>query len=152
MLDEKALEEYIFENIPISLALGIKVNKVSLQEVILSAPIANNINHKKTVFGGSLQAVATLACWSLIYANLKELKNSYEIVISQSEINYRLPVTNDFTVQCLRPDSIAFEKFIKTLQRHGKARLSLTARITQENKLAVIYEGVFVALSSHHAL
>lgn len=140
------LENYIFENIPISLALGIKVEKLSKEEVIISAPILNNVNHKKTVFGGSLHAVTTLACWSLVYFNLQALQRTYEIVIAKSTIEYLLPVTRDFQARCSIPSNIDWQRFVKTLTRHGKARIELTATIHQENQLAVDYHGSFVAI------
>jgi len=48
------LEDYLWEHIPISKAMGVRVDSASLEKVILEAPFTNNINHKKTVFGGSL--------------------------------------------------------------------------------------------------
>lgn len=146
MFDKKTLEAYIFTHIPISSSMGVGVEYLSLEEVILSAPISSNVNHKKTVFGGSLQAVATLACWSLLYVNLKELEYPAEIVISESHIKYLLPVTYDFKVCCLRPGFNDWEKFIKTLKKHKKARIQINATIFQDSKLALEYQGTFVAL------
>ena len=54
------LEKYLHKHIPISSAMGVKVDVASSERVVLSAPFLNNINHKQTVFGGSLHAVATL--------------------------------------------------------------------------------------------
>lgn len=142
------LEKYLLQHIPISAAMGVKVVSASPQQVILSAPFANNINHKNTVFGGSLHAVATLACWSLLHVNLIELKDkNFQIVIASSEISYTAPVTSDFKAECNMPDSSEWEKFQKTLLKKGKARLNLTAKIFQGSKLCVSYSGVFVALA-----
>ncbi|MGE3318012.1 MAG: YiiD C-terminal domain-containing protein [Candidatus Berkiella sp.] len=54
MQDIKTIQHYLSEHIPITQALGIKVELLSDNEVIVSAPLDHNINHKKTVFGGSL--------------------------------------------------------------------------------------------------
>jgi len=39
--------------------------------VLLTAPLAANINHRATVFGGSASAVAILAAWTYLYFVLK---------------------------------------------------------------------------------
>lgn len=146
-MNARDLEKYLLEHIPISSAMGIKVDAASFEKIVLRAPLFNNINHKKTVFGGSLHAVATLACWSLLHANLVELfKDSVQIVIASSEINYLFPVTSDFKAECNHPDFDAWERFLTILRKKGKARLQLRATIFEEDKLCVDYSGVFVAL------
>lgn len=146
MLNENDLEKYIFENIPICMAMGINIEKLSLKEIIISAPLSKNINHKKTVFGGSLQAIATLACWSLLHVNLNEFNNAYEIVISESSIKFLVPIINDFKVQCSIPLKNDWEIFMKTLHKHKKSRIKVEAHIIQENKLSVFFQGMFVAI------
>jgi thioesterase domain-containing protein len=146
---EKDLEDYLLENIPISAAMGVKVGIASLTKIILEAPFANNINHKKTVFGGSLHAVATLACWSLLHVNLAVLLgDSIQIVIANSEIQYLSPVSQDFKVECSQPDSDTWVYFLKTLSKKGKARVTLQAKIFQMSKLCVDYSGTFVAIKT----
>lgn len=144
---ETILKEYLAEHIPISSAMGIKVDLASPQQVILSAPLSPNINHKKTVFGGSLHAVATLACWSLLHLNLGELFEEHlQIVIASSEIAYRAPIASDFKAECRMPPPVEWERFLKTLQNKGKARIHLSAKIFQEHQLCVDYTGIFVAI------
>ena len=144
---EKTLEDYLYQHIPLSCALGIHVDLASSQKVILSAPFANNINHKKTVFGGSLHAVATLTCWSLLYINLKKASEApVEIVIAKSDVSYLAPVISDFKVECLIPDHTTWQHFLKTLHSKGKARIHLSATIHQQDRLCVDYQAVFVAI------
>ncbi len=146
-INKRVLEDYIHKNIPISLSLGLQVEQASLKKVVLSAPLSNNINHKKTVFGGSLHAVATLASWSLLYLNLRDVLDCSEIVIAHSDIHYLLPVTTDFKVQCLIPNKPSWERFLKILNRMNKARIKISAQIFQQGKLSVDYQGDFVALN-----
>lgn len=143
-MPEKKIEAYLHEHIPISKAMGIHVTQASKNKVVLAAPFANNINHKQTVFGGSLHAVATLACWSLLYVNLSQ--EPVQIVIAKSEINYIAPVDADFTVECLLPEKESWDKFIKQLDAKGKARIQLSAQIHHKERLCVDYQGIFVAL------
>src|ERR1700738_1573053 len=115
---EKQIEAYLHEHIPISQAMGIQVEHASLQKVILFAPFANNINHKKTVFGGSLHAVATLACWGWLHVRLQELfHEDIQIVIANSTVAYLAPVFSDFHAECTMADLSNWERFIKAFHK-----------------------------------
>ena len=142
-----ALETYLLEHIPITSAMGIKVAEASSLQVVLSAPLSNNINHKKTVFGGSLHAVTTLACWSILHVNLTKIcRENFQIVIAKSEIQYLHPVTIDFKAACNLSDVLEWERFIKTFHKKGKARINLSAKIFEAGQLCVDYFGTFVAM------
>jgi thioesterase domain, putative len=145
-MQEIELQEYLYEHIPLSKALGISVRQATMERVILQAPLALNINHKKTVFGGSLYNVATLACWSLAFLNVRCLQIRAEIVISSGNIKYRAPVKEDFTVECAIENQDVLSHFKEGLRKKGKARLGLNAKIYQGSCLAVDYAGDFVAI------
>lgn len=145
--DELELEQYLQKHIPISFAMGVEVEKSEPQQVILTAPFSNNINHKRTVFGGSLHAVATLSCWSLLYLNLAAIqKQQVQIVITGSEVSYLAPVTGDFKAVCSMPDQESWNKFFNILSKKGKARIKLKASICENGKLCVDYTGTFAAI------
>lgn len=144
---EKQIETYLYKNIPITQAMGIQVEVASANKVILWAPFANNINHKKTIFGGSLHAVATLACWCLLYVNLKEVsEGQFQIVITKSDVDYLAPVDDDFKVECLIPETSEWQKFINMLHLKGKARIKLSAKIFHKDRLCVDYKATFAAI------
>lgn len=140
------LENYLRENIPLSIALGVAVSLATPKTVILTAPIRPNINHKSTAFGGSLHSVATLACWSLLFINLKQLNIHAEIVISSSDAKYLAPVTTDFKAECTLENNHDLDRFEKMLVKKGKARIKLHATIYQSETLALDYYGEFVAI------
>ena len=50
----KSLENVFHELIPISQHMGVKVVNYTGSELTLAAPLANNINHQLSAFGGSL--------------------------------------------------------------------------------------------------
>jgi thioesterase domain-containing protein len=62
------LEEYLHGHIPLSRAMQVSVRELTDELVVLGAPLAPNMNHRSTVFGGSASALAILAAWSLLYA------------------------------------------------------------------------------------
>ncbi|HXF29469.1 MAG TPA: YiiD C-terminal domain-containing protein, partial [Chlamydiales bacterium] len=144
---EHKLQSYLHTHIPITKAVGVEVVEASQAKVILSAPFAPNINHKKTVFGGSLHAVATLSCWSLMYIALQEVGISdVQIVITESHVNYLAPVDSDFLAECKAPEKEAWDRFIHMLQAKGKARLKLSAKIFHKDHLAVDFQATFAAI------
>ena len=145
---KEKLQKYLHRHIPISKAMGIKVVHASEEKVILEASFQENINHKQTVFGGSLHAVATLACWSLLYLNLKPCDEEFQIVITHSDVEFKAPVADDFQVVCLKPDPAMWNRFIHMLERKNKSRINLTATIEYSNRLAVKYHATFAALKS----
>lgn len=128
--------------------MGIRVESANPERMVLSASFLKNINHKKTVFGGSLHAVATLACWSLLHVNLIKFYKGIQIVIANSEVKYLAPVTSDFKAECHFPHVDVWERFLAILQKKGKARLHLNATIFEKDQLCVDYSGVFVAFAS----
>jgi len=145
---KKEIESYLHEHIPISQAMGISVEEASLEKIVLLAPFSNNINHKKTVFGGSLHAVATLACWSLLHVNLKKAKEAdVQIVITKSEVSYQSPVDEDFRAECLMPEKETWNRFLKMLKLKGKSRIELSATIHNKGHLSVSYQGTFAAIN-----
>jgi thioesterase domain-containing protein len=146
LTSKELLQRYLQEQIPISSAMGIQIEEASCEKIVLSAPLQANINHKKTVFGGSLHAATTLACWSLIFLNLKDFEKPTEIVIVSSEIKYLLPVTADFKAECALPEQTEWHRFQHILRKKGKARIPLTAHIAQDNQLAVKFQGIFAAI------
>jgi thioesterase domain-containing protein len=145
MIDLKELENYLFSNIPLSKAMGIKIKSITDNEASVWAPLSKNFNHKQTVFGGSLHSAATLSCWIFLHAALS-LHGKFEIVITQSQIDYLLPVTSDFTAICTLNSQEKLEKLFASLQSKKKGRIELTATIYQNERLAVSYQGTFAAI------
>lgn len=144
---KEAFQTFLLKSIPIAQAMGIQVESISDQEVVLRAPLSNNVNHKNTVFGGCLHSVATLACWSLLHLKLeKAFGKNVPIVIASSEISYLKPVTADFVAVCRMPGADDWERFFKVFQKKGKSRLKMTAQIVQGDQVCVEYDGIFVAI------
>lgn len=139
---KKQLEHYLYTHIPITQAMGIQVEEATLEKIVLFAPFIDNINHQKTVFGGSLHAVSTLACWSLIHVNLQQ--EPIQIVVSHSDTSFKAPVTTDFYAVCNFPEQDTWNRFLNMLKTKGKGRLSLRSTIHEDDKLCVDYQGTFV--------
>ena len=142
----QALQATFDHEIPITREIGIRVAHYDGEQLALAAPIERNINHKATVFAGSLNSVVTLAGWGMIWILLKELDIAGTIVIQDSASHYRRPVTQDFTAICRRPDSEQVNLFAHALREKGRARLELQATIHEHDILVVSFQGRYVAL------
>lgn len=147
-MNKEELQNYIRSNIPLCKAMDVHVLEASPRKVILSSPLAPNINHKKTAFGGSLHAIATMSCWALAFINFNRLKAKADLVIAESHVLYLRPVTQDILCTSLLEDSNSWNRFEKGFLKFGKSRLALQAKIFQDGHLAVEYNGQFAAVSS----
>lgn len=141
-----ALQAVLDHEIPLCRAIGIAVLRYDAAGLTLAAPIAANTNHKATAFAGSLNAVATLAGWGLVWLLLRERGLHATIVIQESEARYQLPVRGDFEARCALPSAADIEQLTEGLRRKGKARLKLTIEILDGMRTAVTFTGRYVAI------
>ena len=143
MTPAAALEHTLHDEIPLSQAMGIRVAAYDGASLKLAAPLAPNTNHKSTAFGGSLYSLAVLCGWGMLHLKLAEAGLHKHIVIQESNIRYLLPVVQDMQAEC-RLDDLALKRFLRTLHKHDRARLSLEVEIKQDDLTAVEFSGRYV--------
>lgn len=144
------LQGVLDTEIPITKAMQIKVKSWQDSTLSLDFPLAPNINHMSSAFGGSLYCGAVTAGWSWIHLRLKELGiTDGHIVIQAGEIAYPYPVLGDAIVICYPPDEKDWVKFEKTFQRYRKGRLQLNTVVLYESKEAVVFKGQYVVYCEH---
>src|SRR3979409_248575 len=95
-------EKYLHQQIPITRAMGVRVVAQDENEFIVEAPVALNSNHLRTAFGGSINAVATLAAYGLLWFELRE--RGVHVVVAESSSRFRRPVRQTIRAICLRPN------------------------------------------------
>ncbi len=128
--DSHYLESVLHHDIPLTRDMGLRVLDWREQQLSLYLPLDPNVNHKSTMFGGSLYCGAVLAGWGWLHLRLKEEGiTDGHIVIQEGQISYPLPVTGDATAICPAPDERVWKKFLAMYQRYGRARLVLQTRI-----------------------
>ena len=142
------LQRYLHTRIPLCVAMGVRVRSATAARVELLAPLAPNVNHRESVFGGSAAALATLAAWGLLYVRMRPLDAQARLVIQRNTMRYEEPITGDFTAVSTAPAEAAWKRFVETLRRHGRARIGLTATLFQEERSVAAFEGDFAAISS----
>lgn len=141
----QTLEATLHHEIPLTRAMGISVARFDAAGLTLAAPLAANLNHKRTAFGGSLAALATLAGWGLLQLLLHD-HGPATVVIRESEVRYLRPVTQDFEATCQLPREGELERFLRMFARRGMARIELLATVPAGGEEAVQFRGVYVAL------
>jgi len=140
------MERYLRENIPLSQAMGVQVKVATPERVLLSAPLAPNINHHETLFGGSAAALATLSAWTLLHLRLRVADAATRLVIQRSSMEYEKPIPGDVEALCTFDDATAWARFLAILDRRGRARLTLTAHLLHAGQRMAAFSGDFVAL------
>ena len=145
-ISNRDLEFFLHEKIPLSKAMSVHVAESGGQRLVLEAPLAANINHLGTAFGGSLHALPTLACYATVWTMMREAGVDGHVVVKRSEAKYLHPVKKRLRAVCTRPSRTVVEKFLTDLRRHKKARMELKAIVDGvDGKPAVDFHGTFVA-------
>lgn len=147
-MEAAALQEYLHEHIPLSAAMQAIVRSVSADAVILDAPLAPNINHRDTVFGGSASALAILAAWSLIHTRLASIGVSCRLVIQRNSVEYTAPMPGDFSATVRLAEPTSWERFLRTLERRGRARIEVACELTSGGAVCGQFVGSFVAITT----
>lgn len=138
----------IFEKIPITMAMGLKVLAVTCEKSQIFCPLAPNINHQHTVFGGSLSSAHFLSCYVWLYSFLNQKKIEGHIVVKESRMEFLKPVDKDFIVTCMAPSQKEQDHFLSTLTRKAKAGLPLHSQVTSDQGLLTSMTAVFVAFKA----
>jgi thioesterase domain-containing protein len=140
------LQDYLHAHIPLSAAMQVSVVSATDASVVLGAPLEPNINHRSTMFGGSLSAVAILSAWSLLHVRLGAEGLKSRLVIQSNRVDYDAPVTGRFTAAAELAEPAAWPRFIKTLTRMKRARIVARSTLMQGDVVGGRFEGEFVAL------
>ena len=145
-MNKLELEKLLNKDIPISLAHEAHISQLTDDLCEISVPLKPNVNHKGTVFGGSLYVACTFASYGLFISSMqKNLIYSNNIVISKGEIKYFAPVTDNFTVQAAWLDAEERRIFFEALIKTGKAKICLKAKIFLNFQVVGEFIGHFVA-------
>lgn len=146
MSDALELQQYLHDHIPLSKAMAVSVVSVDGTEVVLRAPLAPNINHRETVFGGSASAVAILAAWSLLHTRLRSEGLASRLVIQRNAMEYGQPILGEFTAASRLEPPEAWPAFIRMLMRKGRARIGVVSVLRHEGQEVGRFSGEFVAM------
>jgi thioesterase domain-containing protein len=142
----QALQDYLYSHIPLSRAMAVEVSSATPQGVHLLAPLAPNINHRDTVFGGSASALAILSAWALLHVSMLNAGIQARLVIQKNTMSYDLPMPGAFSAEALAPTQEQWQRFLATLAKHKRARISVRSVLYCGEKKVGEFEGDFVAI------
>jgi thioesterase domain-containing protein len=140
----RSAQEFLHAHIPLTRAMGLRVVANDDAGVTVAAPVALNSNHLDTAFGGSINAVATLAAYALLWLELRD--KAADVVIRHSSIRFLRPIHDTISATCARPDAAELAAFNASLRASGKARIALRVQVRENGALAAELQATFVAL------
>jgi thioesterase domain-containing protein len=111
------------------------------------APLGANVNDKGCAFGGSLNGLMTLAAWGWVTLRLQLDGLDAEVYVANSQVKYLAPLYEDLIAEAMPAAGEEWSQFVETLQRHGKARIVMQARVPMAaGGEATVFSGRFVAM------
>jgi len=147
-MDKKELQRYIEENIPIVRDMGFIIEEVGNEVIVVSGEYCRHINHTKSVFGGSISSVMTLAGWGRVRILIEGFDPEATVVIKSNSTDFILPVTKNYVVTTLKVDDKSIEKLKKSYKKFGRGRIEVEATLTHRgsDKVLAKFAGEFVVL------
>lgn len=145
-MNSTEIQSYLNSHIPLSAAMQVQVETATTEQVVLGAPLAPNINHRETVFGGSASALAILSAWSLLHVKLSVGGYKTRLVIQRNSMSYEQAILGYFTACAESPSPEHWGAFTRMLERKGRARISVSSTLAFEGQEVGHFEGEFVAL------
>ena len=142
-----ALTGYLYRAIPLSSAMQVRAIAVTADEIVLEAPLAPNINHRGTLFGGSASALAILAAWSLLHLKLEATGVAHRLVIQHQGMSYDAPATGTVTAHAVVAAGMDWSRAVTMLRRRGRTRLWALSELRFEDRIVARMTADFVALA-----
>ena len=125
--------------------MGVRVVANDENGFVLEAPVALNSNHLRTGFGGSINAVATLAAYGFLWLEVNDA--AAHVVVAESSIRFLRPVRETIRAICLRPAAEELAAFRSQFDAKGKARIALRVNVIEGDETAAEFDGTFLARS-----
>ncbi|WP_207485604.1 YiiD C-terminal domain-containing protein [Arenibaculum pallidiluteum] len=150
-MDREQLQAYLHHEIPLSREMGVEVGAITPASVTLAAPLEPNINHKSTVFGGSISALGILSGWALVHLRLRLAGVDAELVIRANQVAYGAPARSRFAATAMPSGTEAWDGAIRQLRRGRMARFAVSAEIEADGAVCARFTGEYVAVPRRSA-
>ncbi len=145
-MNKTEFENYLHDHIPVTKSMGFTVEEYSLGRIRIKAPYKENINHRLSVFGGSISSILIMAGWAYVRKLMERIDPDCIIVIHKNTVNYHLPIISSFTAEVKRVNKRQVDTFIEMYEKYGKARISIESEIDGNNHVLADFKGTFVVL------
>ena len=150
MMDKEYLQDYIEEHIPIVKEMDFSIVEINGNEVMVEGPYEKHINHRNSIFGGSISSLLILAGWTKMKLMMEKIDNNTSIVIQESNVKYLRPVLGDFVAITKISEEVDMLKTEKIYKKFGKVRVNIEVFLKEKGKEEILAEfvGSFVALKN----
>ena len=147
-MTNEELQAYLYAHIPLSAAMAVEPIAVTAGEVRLRAPLAPNLNHRGTGFGGSVATLAILAGWSLVHVRTRAFAPEVHVVIQHQEVHFGRPITDAFEAHATAGAEAAWGRLERAVRRFGRGRIWVDATVRQGATAAGRFRGAYVVLAA----
>ncbi|WP_163370213.1 YiiD C-terminal domain-containing protein [Endozoicomonas acroporae] len=140
---------WIKDNIPLLNNMEVSFDQFKDGELVISCPLAPNINDKGTAFGGSIAALATICGWLFTTLHARTRVKDCAAVIADSQLTYHAPGKSRISAHC---SAMVPDCFFDRLNERRNAKLELTVELysTEKEEQSSIniatYKGIYVAM------
>jgi len=141
------LNRQLWAGIPLSAAAQLEVVEAGDHTVRVRAPFPPNRNYHGTVFGGSIAVSGIVSGWLTVDLAVRAIPGEFDVVIQGSEVDYLSPVFDSIEATTSAPDPADWERFRRTLERFGRARLRVESDITSDGRVVARHRGTYAALT-----
>jgi len=145
MFDLQALVAEMRETIPLTRSLALDGLRYDGSELILTLPLAPNVNDKGCAFGGSMSCLTTLTGWGLLRLGLGEQQQPADLYIQDQQTQFLAPAWEQMYARCSWSEAEKAE-FLANFKRRGKARASVRISCTSDDIEVCTMQARFVAL------
>jgi thioesterase domain-containing protein len=149
--DPASITGYLHQQMPLTKAMGVQVIQANDEQALITAPLAPNLNHQQTAFGGSIAALGITAGWVYLHCRLEGLGIDARLIIQKSQVEYLHPADDEFEASCIAPPVLEWDDFIAALKKRGRSRISRAAQIQCRGRIVAIHHGSYVAIDQNLA-
>lgn len=142
------MTEWLHRTVPLSAAMEVRVVRLEEGKATLTMPLAPNVNHMGTVFGGSLNALGLLTAAAAALTRLRRDGYEHQLVVSRSEYDYHRPAPSapEATAEITAPQ---WSQIRPALEAGNPARLEIKTIITTQNHPIGTLKAHFTLLPPH---
>ena len=130
----KIFQKYLLNEIPLTKDMGLEITQFSDEQLELIAPLANNVNDKGSVFGGSSSALMIIAAWSLIKLNCQTHEVEADIVIHKNQTLWNKPLYDDLCIVAKFNESYDFKQVKKQIEQAKHQRIECLIELLDDER------------------
>jgi len=140
------LQDYVYRHIPIVQVNNLVIHGVDNHSVSVAGSFSDHVNHRGSVFGGTIGTAMTVAAWAQVELLMNDIEPDADIVVARQTVQFVLPVVEDFVATSREPEVDAVSRFTAAYRAHGKAKLTVNAelRCAGDIEPRALFSGQFV--------